>query len=607
MQIGVVLPACHYWPGALVSDECACDSAVDTTLDERQHVSDSQGLCVRLGAALVFKIAFSQTTVTDHDAVRNPDQLHVGELDTRAGLLVAIIEQHFETGGGQFGVQLVGCLANSFGFVAQGHQRDLERCQRVAPDDAVLVVVLLDGSGHHARNTDAVAAHGQRHWLAVFTQDLAFQGFAVLGAELEDMPDFNAAFDFQGAFAVRARIASHYVAQICYGRNWQVSLPVHAEIVLVVDVGADAKVAHQFYRAVDDARQWQVQRAKRACTGADGGTQFSFGSHDQRAGNQLQVSGFDFVEFVVAPNDQRDQLAFFGSVYHQCLDGLFNRQIEAFHQLGDGLGVRRVHQAQLFGRCCTACFPWHGFGFLDVRCVVRAVAEHDIVFTGFSQHLELVGASAADGTVIGCHWTEIQAQAREDVAIGLVHAVVGLLQRSVVHVEGVGVLHDELAAAHHAETWADLVAEFGLDLVQVDRQLFIAVELIAGQVGDHFFVSRTCSEFTIMAILDAQQLRAVLFPAPRLLPQLCRLHAGHQYFKRASSVHFLTNDGFDLAHNTQTQREPGVEAGGKFANHAGTQHQLVADHDRIGRRFFLCGKQILTGTHGRPLSVADWK
>jgi len=34
-------------------------------------------------------------------------------------------------------------------------------------------------------------------------------------------------------------------------------------------------------------------------------------------------------------------------------------------------------------------------------------------------------------------------------------------------VEGVGVLHDELARAHDAETRAGLVAEFGLDLVEV--------------------------------------------------------------------------------------------------------------------------------------------
>jgi hypothetical protein len=34
--------------------------------------------------------------------------------------------------------------------------------------------------------------------------------------------------------------------------------------------------------------------------------------------------------------------------------------------------------------------------------------------------------------------------------------------------KAVGILHQELAGAHHAETRADFVAELGLDLVVVD-------------------------------------------------------------------------------------------------------------------------------------------
>jgi hypothetical protein len=41
----------------------------------------------------------------------------------------------------------------------------------------------------------------------------------------------------------------------------------------------------------------------------------------------------------------------------------------------------------------------------------------------------------------------------------------------VIGMEAVGVLHQELARAHDAEARPDLVAELGLDLVVVDRQL----------------------------------------------------------------------------------------------------------------------------------------
>ena len=283
---------------------------------------------------------------------------------------------------------------------------------------------------------------------------------------------------------------------------------------------------------------------------------------------------------------------------------LFNRQIEFFHQGRDGLGLRRVHQAQFFAWRRAGGFPWHGFGFLDVRRVVGTVAEHDIVFAGLGQHVEFVGASTADGAVVRFNRAELQAQAGEHVAVGGVHAVVGDLQGGLVSVERIGVLHDEFTAAHQTEAWADFVTELGLDLIQVEGQLFVAAQLVAHQVGDHFFVGRAGAEVAAMTILEAQQFRAVLFPAPGFLPQLSRLGARHQHFQRAGSVHFFTNDGFDLAHHLQAHGQPGVQARGQFADHAGAQHQLVADHDRVGRRFFLCGEQILTGAHGRPLSVA---
>ena len=78
-------------------------------------------------------------------------------------------------------------------------------------------------------------------------------------------------------------------------------------------------------------------------------------------------------------------------------------------------------------------------------------------------------------------------------------------------------------AAHHAETRADLVAELGLDLVEVHRQLAVALQLAARDVGDDFLVRRPGDEIALVPVLDAQQLRAVLGPAAGFLPELGRL------------------------------------------------------------------------------------
>ena len=112
--------------------------------------------------------------------------------------------------------------------------------------------------------------------------------------------------------------------------------------------------------------------------------------------------------------------------------------------------------------------------------------------------------------------------------------------------ERVGVLHDELARAHHAEARANLVAELGLDLIEIDRQLLVAAQLAARDVGDHFLMGRTVREFAVVPILEAQQLRPVFGPAAGFLPQFCRLNCRHDELQGARPVHLLAHDPLDL-------------------------------------------------------------
>jgi len=290
-------------------------------------------------------------------------------------------------------------------------------------------------------------------------------------------------------------------------------------------------------------------------------------------------------------------------MHDQRLDGLLDGQTEPLDQLGDGLGIRRVDQPQLFGGCGALALARDGLSLLDVGGVVGGVAEGDIVFAGFGQHVELVRASAADGAGIGLHRAEVQTQTGEDVAVCLVHTVVRFLQRFLAQVEGVGVLHQEFAATHQAEAWADFVAELGLDLEEVDWQLLVAVQLVARQVGDDFFVGRADAELAPMTVLQAQQLGAVLLPAPGFLPQLGWLDRRHQHFQGPGLVHLVTHDSLGLAQRAQPHRHPGVEPRSQLADHPGAQHQLVTDHHGIGRGFFEGREQELTGAHVAVMSL----
>ena len=290
-------------------------------------------------------------------------------------------------------------------------------------------------------------------------------------------------------------------------------------------------------------------------------------------------------------------MALFGTFHDQCLDGLLDGQVELGHQLLNGSGIGGIH---LFhGGAGRRALDGRGQRLrqFHIGGVVGAIGKGDIILTGLSQNMEFVAGGAADGAGIGFHRAIIQAQAIKDRTVGPVHDLVGVCQGIHVGMEGIGILHDEFPRAHDAETWANFVTELGLDLVKIGRQLFVAVQLITHHVGDHFLMGWPQAERIVVAIGNAQQFRAIGRRPAGFFPQFHGLHHRHQHFLRAGPVHFLTNYLLHLAQHPQPGWQPGVKAGGQFADHAGTQHQLVAGHNGVRRGFFNGSKQILGGAH----------
>jgi hypothetical protein len=103
---------------------------------------------------------------------------------------------------------------------------------------------------------------------------------------------------------------------------------------------------------------------------------------------------------------------------------------------------------------------------------------------------------------------ESASTASEDSAVGLVVFVVRDVEAGLVDVEGVGVLHDELADAQEAGPGARFVAELGLDLIPDLRQLLVAAELAAGDGGHDLFVREAEAELCAFAVLEMEHIVA---------------------------------------------------------------------------------------------------
>jgi len=254
-------------------------------------------------------------------------------------------------------------------------------------------------------------------------------------------------------------------------------------------------------------------------------------------------------------------------------------------------------------------FELVGIGVVDVvgadaDGLDRSVVEH-LALAGWRQDMEFVAQVAADRPGVGRHRHRLHAQALEGAEIGQHHDAVAAHGGGVVQVEGVAVLHQELAPAHHAEAGPGLVAELPLNMVEDLRQLAVAADRLAEQVGDQQLVGGAVDQVALVAVLEAQHLGAIGVVAARLAPQVGGLQGGQQQFLRADAVLLLPHHLGDVAQHAPPGREPGVDARRHLPHQPGPQHEPVRRDLRLRRVFLDGGQQGAGQAHGGPWSV-EW-
>ena len=162
-------------------------------------------------------------------------------------------------------------------------------------------------------------------------------------------------------------------------------------------------------------------------------------------------------------------------------------------------------------------------------------------------------------------------------------ALVGRVEPGVVDVEGVGVLHHELAAAQEAGAWPRLVAVLVLDLVDRQRQVLVRRVQVLDHEGEHLLVRGAEQVVGALAVLEPEDAVAVLGPAAGGLVGLAGQQRREEQLLRADRVHLVADDALDLAQHAQPERQPGVDPRGVATDVAGPDEQPVAGHLGVRR------------------------
>ena len=161
--------------------------------------------------------------------------------------------------------------------------------------------------------------------------------------------------------------------------------------------------------------------------------------------------------------------------------------------------------------------------------------------------------------------------------------MVALLQAGFVGVEAVGVLHIEFPHPNEAGSGARFVSELGLDLVQDEGQVAVALDVGFDYVGDHLFMGGRQHHGAAPPVLEGEHIVAEGLSPAGLVPQLLWLERGHHQLLAAGGVYLFPDYVFNLTDRPQGQRQVGIDPGGHLLDQSGAKHQPVAGGFGVGR------------------------
>ena len=416
------------------------------------------------------------------------------------------------------------------------------------PAQALVITVGLGQRRHHAGDADAVRAHGDDLGLTVLVENSQAQGLGVLAAQLEDVADLDAALQVERARAVGSQVALAHLCGLDRAVGGEVT--AHDQVQDVTLLGVRTRHPGG---TLDDTRVHQVAhgtggvallvhdalgRVRSENRGADVAAHQLGVRLEVRIRRHVDLGGGHgclqalHVDIAVTGDAHDEELALAVRV-RQRDDNVLQRvgggpgavlaRVLIVEQVNERLNRRSVGRRNLkrrghAGRVLSLGHRGrHGLGVSGVATRGR----HEGVLANRRGVQELLGTRAAHRATHRRDDDVAQAQALEDALVGVALGLVGGVQALVVNVEGVGILHHELATADQTGARACLVTVLRLNLVQRGGQILVRGVHVLHQQGEHFLVRGGQKVVAALTVVELEQRRAVLFPAVRCLVRFC--------------------------------------------------------------------------------------
>ena len=221
-----------------------------------------------------------------------------------------------------------------------------------------------------------------------------------------------------------------------------------------------------------------------------------------------------------------------------------------------------------------------------VGAVAAFLAQDDGILSGRGQQHEFMGQVSSHHAGIRSHTDHLRnAGPGEDALIGPQTARVVAFQILLGGVEGIGVLHGEFPDADQPRTGTGLIPEFGLNLINHKRIAAVGGGVFPHKLDRGLFVGHSQHHFRAVSVRKPKKLAADGGVPAGFLPKGSGQRHGEGNLLPVQSVHFLPDDFFDFLCDSLQRRERGINAVCHIFHVASPQHERVACHHAVRRRF----------------------